>query len=116
MHELSVTTQLMNITIKECIKNKANPNKIIIELGELTTYKEEPLKYYFSILKKEEKYILLKNTKLKINKTPGKLNCKKCNKTSKITDPRMILCPLCNSSKVDITDGKDLKIKTIVCD
>ena len=40
-----------------------------MDIGNLTTYKEEPIIYYFEILKKESE--LLKDSTIVVNSVPG---------------------------------------------
>jgi hydrogenase nickel incorporation protein HypA/HybF len=112
MHELNVTKKTMDLIKSECKENNIkNPKKIFLELGELTTYKKEPLVYYYNILKKESD--LLKNTDLIIKEIPGKIKCKDCKKESLIKELYIIICPNCRSGNVNIIQGQNIKINKI---
>jgi len=109
MHELAVTKQLIDLVIKECRKNNLEkPKQIITELGELTTYKKDPIIFYYSILKKEMP--ILSSAELVVHEVKGIIKCKKCSKESSIDSLYMILCPSCDSNDVEIMQGKDFKL------
>jgi hydrogenase nickel incorporation protein HypA/HybF len=112
MHELSATNHLIELISNECQINKIkSPKKIIVELGMLTTYKKDPILFYFDLIKKDIK--LLKNSKLVIKEVKGKILCNKCKKESVINEAIMIFCQKCNSGDVEIINGKDLILKEI---
>lgn len=69
MHELAVTEEIVMTIEKECKERKVTPKKVVLELGDFTTYKKEPLKYYYDILKKDSK--IIRNTELVVNETAG---------------------------------------------
>ena len=69
MHELGITGEIIRIAEEACRKNKAKPVKVFVDIGNLTTYKEEPIIYYFEILKKESE--LLKDSTIVVNSVPG---------------------------------------------
>ena len=112
MHEASVVRNLIEIILEECHKeNLEHPNKILLELGELTNYKKEAIEFYFDLTKKE--YSVLSFVALEIIVIPGEVECLDCKKTSIITEKFMIFCPECNSSNVNVIKGRDFVIKDI---
>jgi hydrogenase nickel incorporation protein HypA/HybF len=113
MHELSITKQLIQNILHECkINNIKKPKKIQIELGILTTYKKDPILFYYNQLKKE--ISLLNNSNLDVLKINGELFCNNCNNTSSIIEPFMIFCPICESLNIKITKGKEFNLKKII--
>ena len=69
MHELAVTKGIIRDLLEAGKEHNIIPKEIYIEVGNLTTYKENPIEYYFGLLKKDHK--ILKNAKLKINIVEG---------------------------------------------
>lgn len=54
MHELAITQEIVSIVLNACKQNEYSLVKqVVVELGDQTTYKAEPLLYYFDILKQE---------------------------------------------------------------
>ncbi|MBN1157102.1 hydrogenase maturation nickel metallochaperone HypA [Candidatus Woesearchaeota archaeon] len=112
MHELSITKKLIEMIEKEAKQNKIKTiTSVTVELGSLTSYKKEPLSFYFDALKKES--ALIKKTKLIVNEIKGRLKCESCGEESTIEEPYMIFCPECESYNVGIVKGKDFKILNI---
>lgn len=112
MHELSVTKQIIEMIKEECNKNKiVSPKNITIELGLLTTYKSEPIQYYFGTLKEE--HPLLKDAVLNIIEVPGKIRCNACDEITTVNEELAAFCPVCDATDITITQGKDLKLKSI---
>ncbi|MBT3408365.1 hydrogenase maturation nickel metallochaperone HypA [Candidatus Woesearchaeota archaeon] len=112
MHEITITKEIIRILEEECIKNNIIPQKIKLELGGMTNYKEEPLKHYFEILSKGHK--ILGRSQLDINHVEGKVNCNDCKKVSVLDDPYLVYCKNCESFNVDVIQGKDLKVLEII--
>jgi len=111
MHEHSITKNIVVMVVKECQKNNLRPKKVVVELGSLTTYKKEPIMFYFEALKKD--FDVLEDAKLEINEVKGMVNCNKCTKESEVEDPSFIICRHCKSHDVKIVQGKDFIIKEI---
>ena len=112
MHELSVTKSLIDIIDSECRENRITPKKIIAELGTLTSFKPDPIIFYYDILKKENS--LLRDSILVIESVQGKIKCNECKKESMLEDNIMIFCPKCKSSDVEIISGRDFKLKEVI--
>jgi hydrogenase nickel incorporation protein HypA/HybF len=111
MHELAITKHILDILTKESQERNIPITKATVEIGILTTYKADPITYYFDLQKKDN----IKNTVLTINTINGKLKCNNCKEESVITEPTMT-CPKCQSTNTTITKGKDIIIKTIEVD
>jgi Zn finger protein HypA/HybF involved in hydrogenase expression len=69
MHELAITQTLCQQIQEAAQQNGITPTKATIHVGEITTYKKEPLLYYFDILKSD--YPLLKELTLNIIEVPA---------------------------------------------
>ena len=112
MHELAVTTTLVQMIVSECTSKKiANPKKIFVDLGFFTSYSKDSILFYYDLLKREEPF--LRKTKLIINEIPGKISCKQCNKESVLKDAFMMCCPYCYSMDVEIRAGREFILKEI---
>lgn len=112
MHELAVTRELVGLILRECKKiEMKNPRQIVLELGELTTYTEESLRFYFDMLKMDEP--TLRKTKLVIKKIPICCSCRKCGKESILREILQGRCPGCGSDEIGIVSGRELVLKSI---
>ena len=112
MHELAITKNLIETIISECNEQKIIPRKIITDLGALTSYKKEPIMFYYDILKKEKK--LLFDAKLEINFIKGRILCNSCNSETEIEEDIILLCPKCESTDIKIVEGKEFKLREIL--
>ena len=112
MHELGVTQSLIDVVKYECEKNNiVNPKRVVVELGSLTSFKKDPILFYFDILKEENPLIC--DTELVINEIEGVVKCFDCEKESVIEDPCLIFCMNCDSTNVEVVKGKEFIIKEI---
>ncbi|MEM0467091.1 MAG: hydrogenase maturation nickel metallochaperone HypA [Candidatus Thermoplasmatota archaeon] len=112
MHELPLTTNLIQMVVTECRKrNIARPKKIVVDLGMFTSYSKDSLVFYFDLLKQQE--LILKESTLYIHEVPGKIVCKQCRKKSIIHDVCMLVCPKCYSTDVTIEQGKEVILREI---
>lgn len=112
MHEHGITDEVVHQIVHSCEdEGIANPKKIIVKLGLLTTYRKEPVLFYFEGHKRE--LDILKNAELIIEEIEGKIICNNCRKESVVESSPLILCPKCDSEKVEIIQGKDIIIESI---
>jgi len=112
MHELAVTQSLINSVIEECKnRNITNLEKIIVELGSLTSYVSDSVLFYYDLLK--EPFELLHDVPLEIIEIKGAIQCNDCNKKTIIDDSFVIFCKHCNSTNVRVIKGKDFIIKSL---
>jgi len=106
MHELAITKELIRIAHEEC---KGNVKIINVKLGKMTTYRKEPIEFYFDQLKEGK----LKDATLQIEEIDGKIKCNTCKKSSTVEDPTMVFCPACESSDINFIKGRDIVIEKI---
>ncbi len=112
MHEYAVTRSLINTIIDECEKQKgATPRKVLVELGELTSYQKESVLFFFEALKKETP--LLSQTDLEIKKVSPLIYCHDCESLKTPVDLTFIYCPDCTSNSYDVKAGKEFLLKEI---
>lgn len=107
MHELAVTKDLVNLILQ----NSTHPKKVVVELGAMTTYKSEPIRYYFDIIRQE--YPSLSDVKLVLIEIPAFIHCRECDEKSVLEEPFIEVCPVCGSWKTDVLQGKDFILKSI---
>lgn len=108
MHELSVTREL----VRQVLSVAPRPVEVHVELGLLTSYKPEPLKYYFDVLKRDNEQ--LADADLVIREVAGRIRCKTCHKESQVEPQYVFLCPVCSSLETDIIAGSDMILKKVV--
>ncbi len=111
MHELGVSKQIIKDALAACLENNITAEEVVVEIGELTTFKEEPLQYYFKLLRAEHDE--LKDANLNVQMRKGKVQCNQCQEKSEIGDALLLLCKKCSSMDITIIEGNDVIIKNI---
>ena len=107
MHELAIARELLNM-VKETCGGKI-PLRVYCRLGVMTTYKREPLVFYFNELKGDS----AASAELVVTEVDGVLQCDDCNTSARVSDPYDMFCQACGSGNTRIIEGKDLVIERI---
>lgn len=113
MHEMSIAQNIVDIAASEL--KKANAHQIIsleIEIGALSGVEYDALKFALTAIKPNG---VLKDTDITIKIINGKGSCNDCKHTFKIAQ-LFDSCPKCNSYFINILQGKEMKIKSMVVD
>jgi len=112
MHELNAVKRILGILSEECERNGLKcVDGAELLLGSLTSFKKEPILFYFDGLKKS--YPRLKGSVLKITPDNAALSCRSCGKVSVMEDEYITSCPSCGSSDAEIIGGRSLNIVAI---
>lgn len=110
MHELSIVLNIVEMVEKEAQKAGAQAISVVeLDIGKLSTI--EPAAFDFA-WKHGIRDSVLEQSELKINYISGKGRCNECQhqfEIEAIYDP----CPECGSYFSTITEGEELRIKSI---
>lgn len=119
MHELSITTQIVeNILIEAKKQNAIKVLEVHLDIGKLTFLGISQVRFSFKILAENT---LLKNAKLIIEEKDGIIECPNCRYKGEIQiedDPGyhipipILQCPKC-SKIAKVIEGKECTIKSI---
>lgn len=113
MHELDVTKELVS-QLKEVLEtHNIYKGEVMLELGKLTTYVSEPIRFYYTQLTEKDSYFSDKDIQLIIEEKEGQLECNSCGNVSYISDLFERLCPVCNSAETIVNGGNELLIKKV---
>lgn len=111
MHELSIAMEIITIVQEEIVKRNLNGVKEVnVRLGALTGVDPEALSFGFESATIDSP---LADTKLVIEQIPVKGKCRSCGKDIHVDD-FVFLCPYCDSTNIDITQGEELNIEYLV--
>lgn len=114
MHELGLTREVIRIILEAKREERlVDVTAATVRLGALTTYKPDPLLYYFDILKRENG---LENCALAVVQEPGRVHCRSCGaegEAAEQTGPLLPLCPFCGSPDVAILGGADAHVDDV---
>ncbi len=113
MHELSIATSMIDIVLDHAKSANAQKiNLIEIELGELSGIVDSALEFCFEAVCKNT---IAEGAKLSLYKVPAMGECQNCKSKFNINSLFM-QCNNCNSMKVNLIQGQELKIKSIIVD
>lgn len=111
MHELSIVMGILDIA-EEYVERTKSPGveEIELDMGCLTTIEMDAFEFAW---KEGVRNTPLQGAVKKINRIKGKARCMDCENTffiENLFDP----CPACGQHLLDILEGKELRVKTLV--
>ncbi len=108
MHEFALTNDLLTAAREES-RNAGivRLDKIIVRIGDLSGICIDSIEFAFGFLKEEDE--MTKNTELVVERIPGKGKCTQCGREIEL-DKLFLYCPYCETSTVEITEGRDFII------
>lgn len=110
MHELSITENILSITLEKAEEAKASRvSRINLVVGELSGVVDECVDFYFTFISKDT---IAAGAVLSIQHPPTQLRCRKCN-TVYSPDGQDWTCPDCHEQNSEIVSGRDLYIESI---
>lgn len=108
MHEFSITREILDIILDTAGRNNARSvESVNIELGQLSTFDEESINFYFEILSRGT---LAEGAKLIFKRMPAIAKCKKCDRDFELGDVFFSSCPLCGSTEYEVVSGDAVKV------
>jgi hydrogenase nickel incorporation protein HypA/HybF len=110
MHEMSICESLLDM-IEEQAKAQAftRVRRVRLEVGPFSGVEPEALRFGFDVVTNGT---LAEGAALEIIATEGKAWCPDCNQAVTLTD-RLDGCPCCGGVRVQVTGGKELRIKDL---
>jgi hydrogenase nickel incorporation protein HypA/HybF len=110
MHELAIAEEIKQIVLEKMKENKRKKvTRVGLIFGELTSVVPEALETAFSIASEGT---AMQGAKIKCTIKKLKAKCKKCNKIFRVKDFNYF-CPACKTSQVEITQGREMIVKSI---
>ena len=111
MHELSITEQIADIAIRHGEKNKAEKiTDLYLVIGELSTVIDESVQFYWDLITEDT---ICTGAKLHFQRIPAIFLCQECGKEYHLEDGELVPCPYCQSTKMDIQQGKEFHLDSI---
>ena len=119
MHEFSFAYNIFKVAEATAIKYNAKKiTEVYLEIGELTLIVPDLLRQSFKMATHGS---IAADAELKIEITPGKIKCRECGKTSKVTlsdeaqltGLQLFQCRHCQSKNTEIIEGKKANVKNI---
>ena len=107
MHEYSIAQSIINITLAEAEKAKAQKVvKVSLKIGDLTGVFPDSLSFCFELLSKGT---IAEGATLTIENVPIRGYCSHCDKSFLIEDNHY-LCQHCKNPTIELTSGRELQI------
>lgn len=115
MHEYSIVAQLIDMCQSHALQHKASSiAKVRIAIGERSGVDGALIKSAFESFRLESP--LCQNAQLEIEYQEVALYCEDCGHNFSAKDRIYSICPLCQSNKVTITQGKELHLLSLELD
>lgn len=117
MHEFSMAQGILNAVLETAEENDANKvTDIVIQIGKLAMLNPEQLTFMLNVLIEDT---IAENANIVIEDVDVEIKCYNCDYEGigDVDDSDhylpMILCPKCESHRVNVLNGKDVTIKNI---
>lgn len=112
MHEVGVVMEIVETVETFAKRNQVTViDTLVLQIGELSSMIPRYIEACFPAAVDGS---ILEHSKLEIELLPANGLCRACKKVFHIVEHNGI-CPVCNSSKMDILSGKEFMIKEIRC-
>ena len=109
MHELYVTEQILDITIKHAARAQAGRvTDLYLVIGQLSSIVDDSLQFYWDLVSKDT---LAEGARLHFDRKPAEFQCRECN--HRYTPDQNLACPLCKSLSVDVVSGEEFYLDAI---
>ena len=111
MHELSIVMSIVDIAQQHAADaNAATIEEIEIDIGCLSTVEMNAFEFAWQ---QGVKKTILEHAIKKINRIEGKANCSDCD-TVFALENMYDACPVCGGHLISITEGKELRVRSLV--
>ncbi len=107
MHELSLTENLLDVTLKNAGAKKVVHVNLLI--GELSDEREEAIQFYWDDLAKGTS---AETAQLLFKRVDAEMKCLEC-ETVFHPDDEAAFCPNCDSYRLTLLSGDDVKLESI---
>ncbi len=111
MHELGITEQIVGIAIKHGEKNQAEKiTDLFLVIGELSSVIDDSVQFYWDMIAENT---ICEGAKLHFKRITAIFKCRDCSREYGLKDGELTPCPFCQSSQMDILQGKEFHLESI---
>lgn len=111
MHEISIAKELSDIVIRVAENEKlAGVTKVNICFGEMVQIVPDIFNFAFQETVKET---IIRGAEVNIEILPVRLKCRECSGEFRLIDYNNFYCSKCNSTDLEIIQGKEMYVKSI---
>ena len=113
MHEMSIVTSILDIARDQAVQADAKViQQIEIEVGALAGIEIPALEFCFEAIRTQ---VVGEQAQLIVHKIPGLGKCPACNEESEM-DFYAAVCPVCGKATLEVTQGRELRVRSIRVD
>ena len=110
MHETAIVADMFRIIDEVAKKEKLQRiDKVYFSIGQMMQVVPELFRFAFDAAKEDS---IAEEATVEIEFLPVKMKCNKCNHEFEVAD-NIFYCPNCESTNLDLIQGKELLIKSI---
>lgn len=110
MHELSISENILNITLEHAKQEKASKVlHIHLVIGQLSSIIDESVQFYWDIISKDT---IAEEAILHFRRLPIILSCTLCKKDY-TPDSNDLACPYCHKERVVVIQGEEFFLEAI---
>jgi hydrogenase nickel incorporation protein HypA/HybF len=114
MHELSIAASIVeSVTESAAAYPGARVKEVRLRVGALASIVEDSLQFCWELATEDT---ALAGSKLVITKLPIVVYCDACDKDVELAGVQSFRCPQCGAHAVDLRQGRELEIDSIVLD
>ncbi len=109
MHELSITENILEITLRHAEKaGEVRVTDLFLVIGELSSVVDDSVQFYWDFVSEGT---AAEGAKLHFRRIPAEFECKECGHKYQMTED--LICPECESSKIRILAGREFSLESI---
>ncbi len=112
MHELAITEQIAEIAIRHGEQHQAQKiTDLYLVIGELSTVVDDSVQFYWDLITRDT---ICEGAELHFKRVPAIFRCQECGKEYRLADGELQPCPFCQSSRMEIVQGKEFHLDSII--
>ena len=110
MHELAVTQNILNITLRHSESaNATRITHIFLVIGQLSSFIDDSIQFYWDMISQDT---IAVGATLHFKRIPAELRCRKCEQ-SYFPDGKDLVCPTCGGLDVQVIAGDEFFVEAI---
>lgn len=111
MHEMAITEQIAQIAIRHGKEHGAESiSDLYLVIGDLSSVVDDSVRFYWDIVTQGT---ICEGARLHFQRIPAKLRCQECDLEYTLQDLELTLCPRCESSRVEVLEGREFQLQSI---
>ncbi|OQY47888.1 MAG: hydrogenase maturation nickel metallochaperone HypA [Anaerolineaceae bacterium 4572_78] len=111
MHELSITENLLEITLRHAqVADVKKVTQLNLVMGQMASIVDDSVQFYWDIIAKGT---IAQDAILKFERIPATFHCLDCDTKFTLTNQADFSCPHCQSTCVQVIGGDEFRLDSI---